>query len=467
MSVAATVEELCRWTGGERLAGVPTRTFDRTTIDSRDVGPGTLFVAIVGERHDAHKFVPEVLGAGAAGVVVQSDRVQRTESAGNGFVVQVEDTTVALADLAHGHRQSFTGPLIGITGSNGKTTTKELCRDILSVRGPTLATRGNLNNQFGVPLTLLRRGPDDVHAIVEMGMNHRGEIAALARIAEPTIGVLTNVGTAHIEFLGSRANIATEKGDLIAALPGSGTAVLGRDDPLAFSQAERTNATLLSFGRDARADLFASNIRYDPAGHFSFELKSPFGVGEIRVPGLAATIVDNALAAAGAAFAAGASFEDVRQGLANHQGVPGRMQPKTMPGDVLLIDDSYNANPQSMRNALESLAALEVRGRRYAVLGEMGELGNTGASAHRDAGQLVAELEIDGLYVLGDSAELVAEGARSAGMTTDAIHVASSHASIGATLRTILAKGDCILIKGSRAAAMERVIPALHAEDEE
>jgi UDP-N-acetylmuramoyl-tripeptide--D-alanyl-D-alanine ligase len=317
-----------------------------------------------------------------------------------------------------------------------------------------------------VPLTLLRRAPEDVHASIEMGMNHRGEIADLAAIAEPTIGILTNVGTAHIEFLGSRENIAAEKGDLLVALPASGTAILGRDDPLAFAQAERTSASLLTFGRDARADLRASRIRFVDTAAFVFEFDTPFGRGEIRVPGLAETIVENALAAAGGALAAGASFEEVKTGLAAHHGVPGRMQPKHLPGDVLVIDDSYNANPQSMRNALESLANLATRGRRYAVLGEMGELGSEGDAAHREAGQLVGELELDGLFVLGASAEMVAEGAHAAGMSSDSIHVEASHEEIAEALRERISKGDCILVKGSRAAAMERVITDLSPEDD-
>jgi UDP-N-acetylmuramoyl-tripeptide--D-alanyl-D-alanine ligase len=465
MSVAASVEDLCRWTGGGVLRGESQALFDRTVIDSREAGAGALFVAIVGERHDAHSFVETVLASGAAGVVIQSDHMDGTIGPSDGFVVHVPDTTRALADLSRGHRQSFAGPLIGITGSNGKTTTKELCAGILEQHGPTLATRGNLNNQFGVPLTLLRRETKHEFAIIEMGMNHRGEIADLAAIAEPTVGVLTNVGTAHIEFLGSRENIAEEKGDLLAALPASGTAVIGRDDPLAFDQSERTSARILSFGRDARADLCANRVRSVDRSAFAFDFNTPFGRGEVRVPGLAETIVDNALAAAGGALAAGASFDEVVTGLASHAGVPGRMQAKHLPGDILLIDDSYNANPQSMRNALESLANLETRGRRYAVLGEMGELGRESDRAHREAGELVGELELDGLFILGASAELIAEGARAAGQPADSIHIEGTHEAIGAALREQVSKGDCILIKGSRAAAMERVIPALSPED--
>lgn len=461
MSAAASVDELLAWTGGQLIRGRGDQSFTGTVIDSRAIRDGDLFVAIVGPNHDAHRFLGDVLLAGAAGALVQSDRLEETLPRSDGFLVHVDDTTRALADAAHGHRQAFDGPLIGITGSNGKTTTKELCAGILERMAPTLATRGNLNNHFGVPLTLLRRAADDRYAVVEMGMNHRGEISALAEIAEPTIGVLTNVGTAHIEFLGSRENIALEKGDLLAAIPATGTAVVGRDEPLAFAQAERTSADVLSFGRRAEADLRASAIRFLDEGAYAFRLETPFGAGEIRVSGLAETIVENALAAAGGAFAAGASFEEVATGLAAHAGVPGRMQPRAFPDDVLVIDDSYNANPQSMRNALETLARLPSSGARHAVLGQMGELGDEAPAAHAELGRLAGELGLDGLWLLGDHAGRSAEAAEAAGLATERIVVGADHAAIASGLRARIGKGDRILVKGSRAARMERVIELL------
>jgi UDP-N-acetylmuramoyl-tripeptide--D-alanyl-D-alanine ligase len=461
MSSIANAGILCEWTMGNLLRGRPDQPFDSTVIDSREAVPGALFVAIVGPNHDAHRFAAEVLAKGVAGVVIQSDRIEDTLGPGDGFIVHVDDTTLALADLARGHRQSFTGPLVGITGSNGKTTTKELCAGILEGVGSTLATRGNLNNNFGVPLTLLRRCDEDRYAVIEMGMNHRGEIATLAAIAQPTIGILTNVGSAHIEFLGSREAIAEEKGDLLAALPADGTAIVGRDEEMAFAQAKRTQARVLSFGRTPEADLCASEIRLVDGRAFAFVLESPFGRGEIRVSGLSETIVDNALSAAGAAFAAGADLEDVATGLAHHRGVPGRMQPHALPNDVLVIDDSYNANPQSMRDALETLARLETRGRRLAVLGQMGELGERAEEAHRDAGALVASLGLDELFLIGPMTLHVAEGATATGFDEGRIHVADDHESLARSLRSRLSKGDRILVKGSRAARLERVIEAL------
>lgn len=461
MSLPTSVESLCAWTGGQRLRGRADQTFGGTVIDSRAVSPGDLFVAIVGPNHDAHRFVGDVLLAGAAGALVQTERVEETLPRCDGFLVHVDDTTKALADLARGHRAGFDGPLVGITGSNGKTTTKELCAGILERVGPTLATRGNLNNHFGVPLTLLRRDAGDRHAVVEMGMNHRGEIAALAEIARPTIGVLTNVGTAHIEFLGSREAIALEKGDLLVSLPAEGTAVVGRDDPLAFAQRERTAARVLSFGRDPRADLRASALRFLSEGAWAFALETPFGAASVRVPGLSETIVENALAAAGGALAAGASLEDVVEGLARHPGVPGRMQPRPLANDVLVIDDSYNANPQSMRSALETLARLDAGGRRHAALGAMGELGESAEAAHREVGRHAATLGLDGLFLIGEMADRVAEGAREGGMDRDRIEIAGDHVALARALAARLGKGDRVLVKGSRAARMERLIQAL------
>lgn len=461
MSVPATAKQLCDWTHGNLLRGAPDRVFRSTAIDSRIADEDDLFVAIVGPTHDAHRFLDDVLAKNVAGVLIQSDRVEDTLGQGEGFVVQVEDTTRALADLARGHRQGFEGPLIAITGSNGKTTTKELCAGILERLGPTLSTRGNLNNQFGVPLSLLRRSEADLYAVIEMGMNHRGEIATLAAIAEPTIGILTNVGSAHIEFLGSREAIAEEKGDLIAALPETGIAVVARDDPTCFAQARRTRARILSFGREAGADLRASRLRRTEDGRFVFMLESPFGRGEVRVSGLSETIVENALAAAGGAFAAGASFEAVAEGLAHHAGVPGRMQPHPLPGGILVIDDSYNANPQSMRNALETLARLETKGRRTAVLGQMGELGDEEEEAHRETGRCATELGLDDLYLIGPMASVVAEAAREAGFDANRIHIGQDHERLARELHARVGPGDVILVKGSRAAKMERIVHSL------
>jgi UDP-N-acetylmuramoyl-tripeptide--D-alanyl-D-alanine ligase len=453
------------WSGGALLQGSPDAAFEGVCIDTRTLHPGRLFVAIRGPRHDAHAFLADALAAGAAGLVVERGRPLPGETGGIP-VVAVEDTTRALGALAHGHRASFDGPLIAITGSNGKTTTKEMCASILGTLSPCLSTRGNLNNEYGLPLTLLER--DAVHrsVVVELGMNHRGEIAGLAAIARPTIGVLTNVGTAHIENLGSREEIAREKGDLLAALPAAGVAVVNGDDPLALGQASRTEARRIRFGIGAEAEVRAERVT--PLGErgYAFDLLADGRREAVHVAGLGEATVANALAAAAAALAAGCSLVEAAQGLAAYRPVSGRMEPLALPRNIIVINDTYNANPQSMEVALRSLARLRGTSRGVAVLGDMGELGATADDAHRSAGRLVAELGIDFLFALGARAEQTARGALEGGMDPGRVHVGKDHTELGASLRRVLRGNDWVLVKGSRAMRMERVVEALAREEE-
>ena len=302
-------------------------------------------------------------------------------------------------------------------------------------------------------------------AVVELGMNHRGEIARLTAIARPDVGVITNIGSAHIEFLGSQAEIAAEKGDLVGGLEPAATAILNRDDALVMSQASRAPGPLRTFGREAGADVVAEEIRMSPEGHYSFRLAAPEGDIGIRVPGLAETTVINALAAAAASLAAGAELEDVAQGLAGFRGVPGRMATRSMPGGGHLVDDTYNANPQSMRSALETLARLKSAGRNIAILGDMGELGDASEKAHRQVGQLAAELRIDRLFLLGEKSRWVAEEALAGGMEAGNVHLGNELEKIAQSVRELVQTGDWVLVKGSRAMQMERLVNILAAEE--
>ena len=465
MSIPFSTRDLLEWTGGTAVQGDDAISLCGVSINTRTLEPGQLFVAIRGERHDAHRFVPQALTAGAAAVLVERAWLPGCEIPRDVPVIAVDDTTRALGALAAGHRADFGGPLVAITGSNGKTTTKEMCHGILSLAAPCLKNEGNLNNEFGLPLTLLSREPDQRCAVVELGMNHRGEIARLAAIARPDIGVLTNVGTAHIEFLGSREEIALEKGDLIAALSPDGVAVINRDDDLAAQQARRAPGRVLSFGRGAGADVGAEQVRFLDGGGFGFRLVTPSGALALRVRGLAETTVINALAAAAAALAAGRELADIAEGLERHDHVPGRMACRRLAGGTRLIDDSYNANPQSMRSALASLARLKAAGRAVAVLGDMGELGESADDAHREAGRLAARLGIDFLFALGERAEGVAAGALEAGMDASRVRVASECEEVGREVRGMVAADDWILVKGSRAMRMERVVATLVSEE--
>lgn len=467
MSAPYDVRDACRWTGGALLQGGGAAVFRGVSIDTRTCAPGELFVAIRGPHHDAHGFLAEAAARGVAGLLVEAGRADavRTGALPTGLpVIAVADTAEALTELARGHRARFPGPLVALTGSNGKTTTKEMCAAILSGLGPCGKTHGNLNNQFGVPLTLLRRREEDRSLVVEIGMNHRGEIAPLAALARPDVGLVTNVGTAHIENLGSQEEIALEKGDLVAALGAGAVAVLNADDPHVRVMASRTRARISLFGRSADADVRAEEERPMGAEGFAFRLVAPDGAARIEVRGLGETTVINALAAAAAALAAGASPAHVAEGLARYRPIGGRMERIELGGGVVLVNDTYNANPQSMDAALRSLARLRGAGRGIAVLGDMGELGATTAAAHRAAGRLAAELGLDVLVAVGARAGETAGGARDAGMDAVRVHACADTAEAAALTASLLAPGAWVLVKGSRSARMERVVEALAAE---
>jgi UDP-N-acetylmuramoyl-tripeptide--D-alanyl-D-alanine ligase len=297
--------------------------------------------------------------------------------------------------------------------------------------------------------------------VVELGMNRRGEIARLAGIARPTVGVLTNVGTAHIEFLGSRDEIAREKGDLLAALPEGAVAVVNADDSRALAQAERSRARVLRFGLGPEADVRAERVTSLGERGFAFDLVTPDGRQAVHVAGLGEATVPNALAAAAAALAGGCSAADVAAGLAAYEPIGGRMERVALPRNIILINDTYNANPQSVELALRSLARLRGSSRGVAVLGDMGELGEASEEAHRAAGRLVAELGLDFLFALGPRAGETAGGALDAGMDPSRVHVGSDHEALGASLRQLLRGNDWVLVKGSRSMRMERVVEAL------
>lgn len=466
MSVPFSVDELLRWTGARRAGGsLGDISFPGVSINTRTLAPGELFIAIRGEVHDAHRFVPGAIEGGAGGLLIEERWLADNSMPMQATVpiIVVPDTTIALGALAAGYRTRFEGPVVAITGSNGKTTTKEMCHCILSVDAPCLKNEGNLNNEFGLPLTLLAREPQHRAAVVELGMNHRGEIARLAAIARPDVALITNVGTAHIEYLGSREEIAREKADLIAALGEDDIAVLNRDDEYVMSQADRAPGRVLTYGRTAGADVRAEDVRFEDSGVYVYQLKTPAGGIEIRIPGLAETTVINSLAAGAAALAAGSTLDTVAEGLSRHGQVPGRMACRQLGDGTRVIDDTYNANPQSMKSALESLARLKGGGRGFAVLGDMGELGDSADQAHRDAGRITAEQHIEFLFALGENAPLVAEGARSAGMNPERIHVGKTPEELAERIRETMGAGDWILVKGSRAMRMERVVEALAA----
>ena len=461
MSEPFSAADVATWCDGTLQQGTPETRFDGVSIDTRTLAGSPLFVAIHGPNHDAHEYLARAESAGASGLLIEGGRPECTSLVGALPIIAVRDTTLALGQLAAGHRRRFSGPVIALTGSCGKTTTKEMIAAILETVGPCLKNRGNLNNEFGLPLTLLRRETKDERVVVELGMNHRGEIARLAEIAKPTIGLVTNVGTAHIEFLGSRDEIAAEKGDLFAALDAEGIAIANWDDLRVRRQSERAAGRVLSYGIDDEADVRAEDIRFDDENYFRFTLVTASGQAEIRVLGLGETTVINALAAAGVGVACGLDNATIARGISRYRGVSGRMSHRLLERDVTLIDDTYNANPQSMEAAIKSLARLRGSGRGLAVLGGMGELGDDSKDAHRDTGRWVCESGIELLVTVGAPARDIADGALTAGMDPGSVHWFESVDQAEEMVRSYLKPRDWVLVKGSRAARMEKFVEIL------
>jgi UDP-N-acetylmuramoyl-tripeptide--D-alanyl-D-alanine ligase len=446
-----TLAEFARACGGT-LAGADAPYTD-VVSDSRTLAPGQLFVALRGPRFNGHDFVAAALAAGAAGAVV--DAAQPVALA----QLVVADTQAALTQAARAWRAAFSGPLVGVAGSNGKTTAKEMTAAILAEAGSCLATRGNLNNHIGVPLTLLRLEPTHRYAVVEMGANRPGEVAALVALARPSVGMITNAGAEHLEGFGSLEGVARAEGEMVAGLDTAATAVINADDEFAALWRGLTRARVVTFGVRAPADFSASEVRSEVGAEgfrTRFRLSAPQGrmAIELRLGG--AHNIANALAAAAVAASAGATLGQIAAGLARVRAVPGRLQFQQAARGAWLIDDSYNANPSSVRAAIEVLSALG--GRRWLVLGDMAELGEYAPQAHAGIGEFAREQGVERLYATGT---LMARAVESFGAGA---HWYADVPALTAALREALAAAGPevrILIKGSRFNRLERVVAAL------
>jgi UDP-N-acetylmuramoyl-tripeptide--D-alanyl-D-alanine ligase len=420
--------------------------FTGVSTDTRSLNRGDLFVAIQGPRFDGHHFLAEAIHAGASGALLAREIDTLLPH------VRVPDTRLALGQMAAFWRAQFDIPVIAVTGSNGKTTVKEMLAAILARKGPVCATRGNLNNDIGLPLTLCRLTAQDRYAVIEMGMNHKGEIDFLARLTRPTVAVITNAGAAHLAGLGTIEEVARAKGEIYGGLVPGGVAVINADD--AHSGLWRTLAAphaIRTFGIERLAD-YRAEYALGVSGTDLF-LKSPDDGIEVKLPLLGRHNVLNALAAAAAASAAGATLDDIKRGLEIVRPPAGRLETKAGVSGARVIDDTYNANPDSLAAALNILR--EFKGERVLVLGDMGELGENAVEMHRRAGDLAKELGIQRLFALGDlSVNTVAtfgKGGR---------HFDSAEALIEALIDCM--HGDMtVLVKGSRAARMERVVSGI------
>lgn len=454
--VRLTLGEVAAATGGDVLAGDPGAEVTSVSIDSRSIAPGALFVALRGER-DGHDYLPDAFARGAAAALVREPVSGLPEGAG---LVVVPDTAAGLTALGRHARERLEGvPVVGITGSTGKTSTKDLTAAALSARLLVCASPASFNNEIGLPLTLLSADEDTTVVVAEMGSRGIGHIAELCAVARPRLGVITNIGIAHTEFFGSRAEVARAKGELLEALPPEGHAVLCADDDCTPGLARRSPAPVLRVGLDAPADVVVSGVALDPELRPSFRLDTPWGrveVGALPVRGAHQAL--NAAFAVAVAGLLGVPLAEAADGLAEAAGAPWRMELCRTPGGLVVLNDAYNANPASMAAALEALASLNSTGRRFAVLGHMAELGARSDDEHRRVGRLAAACGLAAVVAVGPEAAALVEGAREAG--AEVVAVEGPEAALAA-LAPRLQPGDAVLVKASRIVGLERVADAL------
>jgi UDP-N-acetylmuramoyl-tripeptide--D-alanyl-D-alanine ligase len=451
-----TADELAAATAG-RLLARSSRLVLGAAVDSREVVAGNLFVALPGERTDGHRFIGEAIAAGAAAVLVAAPPETPLPVDANVTVVQVDDTLRGLQAIAAQWRARFDPLVVGVTGSIAKTSAKEAIATVLAAVLVTLKNEGNKNNEIGLPLTLMRLRPDHQAAVLEMGMYTGGEIAELAQMARPEIGVVTAVQPVHLSRIGTIEAVERAKGELVEALPSDGVAVLNADDERVRRMAKRTSARVVTYGFAADADVRAEAVESAGLDGMRFTLVAAGERRDAAIPGLGRLAVHNALAAAAVGLAAGLDAGSVVTALGRGWSAPHRGA-IVRAGGVTIVDDAYNASPSSVEAALELLAGLP--GRRIAVLGEMLELGPEHEAGHERVGAAAAGV-VDRLIVIGDGATGIASGARAAGIQSGRIEVVADRAAALAHLLDALAPGDVVLVKASRGIALDLLVEDL------
>ncbi|MCG9968083.1 UDP-N-acetylmuramoyl-tripeptide--D-alanyl-D-alanine ligase [Pelotomaculum terephthalicicum JT] len=452
---ATTLVEIAKAIGGEIIQGDSGVVFSQVSTDSRKIEPGSLFLALRGKKYDAHQFLDLAVAAGAGGLVV--DRAVKVTA---GLpVIKVFDTLAALQALAALNRDRCGIPLIAVTGSNGKTTTKDMIASVLGRRLRTVKTMGNYNNEIGLPLTLLHIDESSEVAVVEMGMRGPGEINTLCRIARPTGAVITNIGEAHLELLGTVSNIAAAKGEILENIPADGFAVLNADSPFIRREAGRCRGKVIFFGTDKECEIMVKDVRAEKGGNqFTAKISGREWGFSLSLPGRHNVL--NALAAIAVGREFGFSIEEIAEGL-NTVTLSDMRLEIIEAADVKIINDAYNASPASTGAALRVLK--EVSGGRctVAVLGNMLELGPRAVEGHVEVGSIAADLGVDSLVVVGDLASGIAEGAVRSGMPAGKIHSCANNQEAITVLNSILRKGDVVLVKGSRAMHMEQIVASI------
>ncbi len=447
------IRDILNATGSRLIRGNMNTPIKGISTDSRVIREGEVFLALKGKVFDGHNFIPEAIRKGARVLVLEAEwvKAEGIETFKLPIVV-VDDTLSALGEIAAFHRNLFHIPTVAITGSNGKTTTKEMAVNVLKRTCRVLSSKGTENNAIGVPLTLLRINHFHQVVILELGMNHRGEISKLADIARPSIGVITNIGPSHLEFLKTLAGVAAAKCELLNSIDGNGTAILNGDDARLMFHAAAFKMNKITFGFGEGCHIRGRDLRHREGG-FDFVVDE---LGEFRLNMEGRHNIYNALATIALARSLKIEVEEIRNGLAAFTPLPLRMEEISI-GDIKIIRDCYNANPQSMQSALAALKEMAPPGRKIVVCGDMLELGESAREYHRRVGEYIAALGFDVLITVGELSQEVAAAAWENGMDEESIFTCSSTGEAGEKLARTVKFGDLVLIKGSREIGMERI----------
>ena len=454
-TTAGEVQKACR---ARLVRGAPGRTVSGISTDTRAIKPGDLFIALVGENFDGHNFVDDAIRKGAAAVLVEESK-SLPDYAGDAAVIVVKNTLTALGEFAGAYRDKFTIPFVAVTGSNGKTTTKEMTAHVLSAAGKVCWAKKSYNNNIGLPLTLFELAQDTTYAVLEMGTSGSGEIARMCDIARPDIGVITNVGPTHLEHLKGIEGVAAAKAELIDALPKNGTAVLNADDPWCRTIAKRARCRVVTFGEAGDAVIRATDVESSPNG-VSFVTSERVRV-TLNVPGV--HNVHNALAAIAVCRRLGMGMKEIAARLETFAGVPLRLEILRI-GDVTVINDAYNANPASMKAAIETFRRAEAKGKRHFVCGDMLELGTGSSRLHRELGEQIATAGVERLWLFGKEVAATREGAVAAGIPEKSVFITDDYAALEKVVLKAVKPGDLVLVKGSRGMRLERIPAAMKAK---
>jgi len=459
LTLPFTVGDVARVTAGELLTGNASRVVKGISLDSRHVRPGDLFIALRGERVDGHNFVSEALDRGAAAALIQR-QIPLQEKA---TILKVKDCQRALLDLSAWYRRRFSAVAVGITGSTGKTTTKEMVAAVLGQSFRVHKSKGNYNTEIGIPLTIFALRPEQEIAVLEMGMRGLGQIRHLSQVAAPQIGVITNIGLTHLELLQTTENIARAKGELLEELPATGTAILNGDDMRLRRLGQNFSGQVLFYGLGEENDFRVLQVRSHGKRGISFTARTPGGVGEMELPLPGRHNAINALAALAVGHCFGMSLSDMARGLKGLQPSTMRLAISSTLAGVTIINDAYNANPTSMESGLLTLMEMKGLGRTVAVLGDMLELGPVAATAHREVGEMAARLGVDLLLTIGNWREEILAGAQGMGMSQGNCRAFGNKKELVIFLQKWLQPADTVLIKASRGMQLEDIAAELHS----